>query len=152
MKGLELRRVLVDAVKDIRRALKKVNIEEEMYVYRATNNKVTFSGLQMFNLSEEDELNKCFKEYSKSDKIYLYRLKLSKGANLIGISNIILYNNKNMTLPVGMQESNKVLLDINEIDLKEKSTSKLNVKYMENEKNDFSDVLLRNIEVIELED
>ena len=52
-------------------------------------------------------------------KIYiLYKIKLPKGTNFIAFSNIVLYNNKNMTLPVGMRESNRILIDSKELKFK----------------------------------
>ena len=70
---------------------------------------------------------------------------------MIAISNIILYNNRNMTLPVGMDESNEILIDMNDLNLKEISEKKIKTVKLENEKDDFSEDVLNTIEVLELE-
>ena len=140
-----------EANKDIKKALKKQYLDEDIYVYKASDKKLTFNGLQSFSLNEDKEIKECFKKLSKKGKVYLYRLKIPKNTNFIGFTNIIFYNNKNMTLPVGMNKSCKILVDINELSIKEKDKKEINVERMENEKNDFSSILLNNIEINELE-
>ena len=81
--------------------------------------------------------------------IYLYRIKLLKGINFIAFSNIVLYNNKNMTLPVGMRESNRILVDIGEIDLNPVEVKKINIEYLENNKDDFSKLVMKKIKIYE---
>ena len=151
MKVLEFKKALVEAYKDITRALKKNTLDEEIYVYKASGENMDIKELQIFSLNEEDELNKCFNQDADKDKIYLYRIKLSRGTNFVAISNIILYNNKNMTLPVGMQESSNILIDASTINLKEIDRKLINIKQLEDEKNDFSELVTKTIEVIELE-
>ena len=83
------------------------------------------------------------------NNIYLYKIKLPKGTNFIAFSNIVFYNNKNMTLPVGMKESNRILIDTNEMKLNFAEAKEINVQYMRNRKDDFSDVIMKKIEVFE---
>ena len=99
----------------------------------------------------EDKEN-LYKEIIKNKKdktIYLYKIKLPKGANFIAFSNIVLYNNKNMTLPVGMQESNRILVDTDELKLNPVETKKINVQYLRNKKDDFSDLVMKEIKIFE---
>ena len=86
---------------------------------------------------------------SKKD-IYLYKIKLSKGTNFIAFSNIVLYNNKNMTLPVGMTESNRILIDSKEIESTPTEVKKINVEYLKNNKDDFSDIIMKKINIYEV--
>ena len=87
---------------------------------------------------------------SKNKKnIYLYKVKLLKGINFIAFSNIVLYNNKNMTLPVGMRESNRILIDTNELELNPVEIKKINIEYLENNKDDFSKIVLKSIKIFE---
>ena len=151
MKGLELKKALSDIAKNIKKAMSKNNIEEDIFVYKASDNKLDFEGLQKFSLSEKTELDVCLSQNSGNDTIYLYRVKLPRGTNFIAFSNTILYNNKNMTLPVGMNESDKILLDMNDLNLELINTRQINIEYLENEKNDFSDLVLKTIEVCEME-
>lgn len=148
IKPQDLRKKLLEIGKDILKAINKNTLDEDLYMYKASEEKIDISGLQAFSLNEQKEINESFK--SNEDKIYLYRLKLPKGSNFVAISNIILYNNKNMTLPVGMQESTKIIVDTNSLSVEELNTKQINVKRLKDEKNDFSDLVLKNVEIIEL--
>ncbi len=151
MKGLELKKILVNVVKDIKKALKKNELEEDIYVYKVLPYELDFNELQTFSLNEEDELEQCLKLDRLKRKIYMYRIKLHKGTNFIAFSNIIYYNNKNMTLPVGMNVSNKILVDLSSLDIKEVNSRSINKVYLENSKNDFSKLLMKTLEVHEME-
>ena len=150
-KPQELKKALVDAIKDIKKGLKKNLMEEDIYLYKASQEEVSFEGLQVFSLNEENEIKKVFNKSSKLKTIYLYRIKIPKNTNYIAISNIILYNNKNMTLPVGMSESDDIIIDMNDINLQKPINKEIKVKYMEDEKNDFSETLVKTVQVLEIE-
>ena len=62
---------------------------------------------------------------------------------------IILYNNKNMTLPLGMRESNRVLVDSNDLRGVPSEVKTINVEYLENKKDDFSDIKKKKIQIYE---
>ena len=151
MKAQELKRFFSDAAKDLKKALKKNSLEEEIYVYKAYNEKINFNGFERFSLSEEQELKKYLDKNIDENKVYLYRLKLPRGTNFVGLSNIIFYNNKNMTLPIGMQESSDIIIDVNELKIEEDNKKEVDIKKLKNEKDDFSEEVLKVIEVVELE-
>ena len=82
--------------------------------------------------------------------IFKNKIKLNKGTNFIGFSNIIYYNNKNMTLPVGMNVSDKILIDLRNLNLEEVDKKTVRkIQFLDN-KNDFSKILLKTIQVQEL--
>ena len=64
-------------------------------------------------------------------------------------TNIIFYDNQNKTLPIGQDLSTKILIDVSklELELKEKSTFKM-LKF-ENEKDDFSNINIKTINLFE---
>ena len=98
---------------------------------------------------EENELLQAMRRTKGKKNIYLYKVKLSKGINFVAFSNIVLYNNKNMTLPVGMRESNRILVDTNELKIKPTEVKKINIEYLENNKDDFSKVIMKKIKIYE---
>lgn len=151
MKASEFKKELVDVVKNIKRAIKKNSLEEDIYVYRALLEETQFEGLQLFSLDEENELKECLSKANKQDEVIIYRLKLPKGTNFIALSNIIFYNNKNMTLPVGMQESKEILIDMNAIKIQETQNKQVEVEYIQNDKNDFSKPIIKTIEIVEIQ-
>ena len=102
-------------------------------------------------MDEESELEDYISSNEDNSKIYLYRIKLSKGTNFIGFSNIIYYNNKNMTLPLGMQLSNKILIDLPALELDEINKKKIRKIELLDNKNDFSKITLKTINIKEFD-
>ena len=75
----------------------------------------------------------------------------------IVFSNIIFYDNQNKTLPVGMDLSTKMIVDMSKLHLKLLDKKNFNVASFEDSNDDFSDFIIKNItvfdyEVVELED
>ena len=99
-RGLELKKSIVNIIKDIKKAIKKNVLEEDMYVYKAMSNELDLRDFQVFSLNEENELKEYLTNNKLKRKNNLYRIKLPKGSNFIGFTNIIFYDNRNMTLPV----------------------------------------------------
>lgn len=150
-RGLELKKSIVTVIKDIKKAIKKNALDEDMYVYKAMSDELNLNDLQAFSLNEANEVNEYIQKNKLKRKNNLYRIKLPKGTNFIAFSNIIFYNNQNMTLPVGMQQSDKILIDLPSLDLKEVNTKVIGKAYLEDENNDFSKIIVKNIVVHELE-
>ena len=147
-KGQELKEKLGEISRNLKKAIKKNELDEDIYVYKATDKEINFDGLDTFSLNEENEITHTMVR-SKKKNIYLYKIKLPKGTNFIAFSNIVLYNNKNMTLPVGMRESNRILINTNELKLNPVSIKKINIEFLENNKDDFSDIIMKEIEIFE---
>lgn len=157
--SFEFKRSFVNIIKNLRKALNKNTLDEDMYVYKATNSPINLKGLQLLSLNEEKELNECYEKNNiiteesfldkEKNEIYLYKIKLNKGINFIAISNIVLYNNKNMTLPVGMNESNNIIVNMDDLEIKEVSKEELNINRIRNEKDDFSDLILYDVQILE---
>ena len=55
-----------------------------------------------------------------------------------------------MTLPVGMTESNRILIDSKEIESTPTEVKKINVEYLKNNKDDFSDIIMKKINIYEV--
>ena len=107
--------------------------------------------MQIFSLDVVDELKKCLKDNKLKKNIYLYKVRLEAKTNILAFSNIIFYNNKNMTLPLGMNLSKNVLVDLSKINLKNIGQKQLRKVQFINEEDDFSNINVINIEAIELE-
>ena len=174
-KPQDLKEKLGEISRNLKKAINKNSLDEDLFVYKASDKELKFSGLETFSLNEENELeqiiaksgglenmdsfvngynvgedsNQILSNNKSKNNIYLYKIKLPKGTNFIAFSNIVFYNNKNMTLPVGMKESNRILIDTNEMKLNFAEAKEINVQYMQNRKDDFSDVIMKKIEVFE---
>lgn len=149
-KGIELKRSLESVIKDLKTAIRKNSLKEDMYVYKASSEKLEFNTFEDVSLNSEEELNNFLKEEKNVDKIYLYKIKLPKDTNYIAFTNIIFFDNKNMTLPLGMNLSSKILVDLSNLTISEEKTRRLNKLQFEEEDYDFSNIIIKNISLNEV--
>ena len=100
-----------------------------------------------FNLNPQEEIiEACNKE---GKEINLYKINLKKGDSVIGFTNIIYCNNKNKTLPVGMDFSNKVMIELTKFEKKFKKSNTFHIAKFEDENNDFSKLIIKDVIVYE---
>lgn len=115
---------------------KEKNIKEEKDKNKAQNSEDIFSNKYgIFNLSVENEFN----EYKgNGKKLKLIKLNLKSGINLSFYSNIVFYTNKNKTLPLGMEDSFSLIINLekikNKLKLKNKTSMYIN-KYFDKSTN-----------------
>lgn len=150
-KGVDLKRNLEDIIEHIKSALEKIKIERPIYVYKACTEKIQLDRMQKFSLDVKQELEDSLDEDISNSTIYLYKIKIPKDTNLLAFSNIIFYNNRNMTLPVGMDLSKEILIDLSDKNIKTKNQKDLNKLQFINEKDDFSNIKVRKITAIDIE-
>lgn len=151
LKGVELKRNLEKVIKNINSALKKNKLAEDTYVYKVSSEKLDLNSYEVVNLNMKSEIEEILKKEEKINKLYLYKIKLPKDTNFIAFSNIIYYDNKNMTLPLGMNISERILVDLSETNLNEINKKIVNKICFEDEKDDFSNIIMKSIMVKELE-
>ena len=150
LKGVELKRNLEKVINNIHSALKKNKLTEDTYVYKVSSEKLDLNSLEVVNLNMKSEIEEILKN-EEINKLYLYKIKLPKETNFIAFSNIIYYDNKNMTLPLGMNLSERILVDLSEIHLIEINKKIVNKICFEDEKDDFSNIVMKSIMVKEIE-
>lgn len=149
-RGVELKRNLERAIKDLKSAITKNSLPEDMYVYKASIEKLEFNTFEAVSLDSEKEVDEFLKQEKNVDKFYLYKIKLPKGTNYIAFTNIIFFDNKNMTLPLGMNLSNKILIDLSNITVHEDKTKEINKLQFEEDDDDFSNIVIKNINLNEI--
>ena len=134
----------------ISKALEKGIIPESLPVYKAISNaELDAKEINVFNINPENEMQEAVK--FEGNNINLYKINLKEGIKGIGFTNIIFYDNQNKTLPVGMDLSTKMIVDISKLHLKLLSKKEFNVINFEDADNDFSDFEIKNINVFEYE-
>lgn len=147
-KATEYKFSLDSIIKNIKDALKKIQSQQELIVYKATEETLNLEKFNIFNINPEKEIKESCK--SLDTKINLYKINVTKGANLIAFTNSIFYDNKNKTLPIGMNLSTKVLLDSSKIEkLTSKPVKTFKVVTFEEEKNELSKIKVKTINVYE---
>ena len=121
--------------------IKQVKSLYDMPIYIATSNEMMIdkTGFEVYNIMPEKALEGC---KVNSNKINLYKLNVTEGMPLIYYTNIMYYNNFNETLPVGMNVSDKVVIDSSEYTFIPKNmiTFKVCDILMENEILDIPDI------------
>ena len=131
---------LKKVISHIESALKKCVTNVSLPVYSLTNPK---KELSVFEIDPKNLIK-------EGKEINLYKLNIKQGTNLIAFSNIIVFNNRNQTLPIGMDYSGKVLLDLRKAKL-EKQETKSNYIITLHENTEEKKVTKINITNIEIE-
>lgn len=107
----------------------KNNLGIKLKVYQVSEKSLNTEGYGIFNINPENALQKI------KDKpiINLYTIHLKSTSPAIGLSNIIYYDNFNETLPIGMDISDEILLDISKLDmeLKRQKLFRINISISE---------------------
>ena len=148
-KSLGYKLSLEKVLTNIKSALEKEKMTEEIPVYKAQiDERIPKNTLQLFDVDAQKEMQKLLD--SDSTKLYFYKINLTEGTSAIGITNSVLYDNQNKTLPLGMDLSTQFLVDIGKLPLvlKKKSVYKL---VDLNKEDEFADAKLRSICLLEYE-
>ena len=139
---------LEQAIEQIKKAISKVVVSEDLPVYKAMENeKIIPTYFNVFNINPEEEVKKLLK--LEGNKAKLYKFNLIRGINAVSFTNCIFYDNQNKTLPVGQDISNKILIDMTKMKLKLKEKKVFKVLEFEDEQNDFSNVKIKTIMLVE---
>lgn len=114
---------LKTVIETIIKAIEKNQTIESMPVYKSQKEVIDTNNFELFNINIQNCLGN-----KDEEKEYLYKINLPEKASAIYLSNIIYYDNNNNTLPLGMDVDDKVLLDLEqyELKLKNKETIKIN--------------------------
>ena len=141
---------LQSIIKNITSALEKGVIPESLPVYKAVlDDKLNNKEINVFNINPEDEIKDAMIE--DGNKINLYKINVKEGTNGVAFTNIIFYDNQNKTLPLGMDLSTKLILNTAKLHLNLLSKKTFKVAKLEDEKDDFSEVVVKDVEVYEYE-
>ena len=134
----------------IKEALNKIQSPYDMSVY-CLNSKKGIEGINIFDINPETALQKELD--SKKSKIILCRINMKENTPAVFYTNIMFYDNFNKTLPVGMNLSTEVLVDVNKIKLEYKGEETFYINHKENEF-DFTtkEVKLYEYEALSLEE
>ena len=99
----------------IKEALNKIQSPYDMAVY-CVNTKKSIEGINIFNINPEQAMQSELK--SKKAKIILCKINIKENTPAVFYTNIIFYDNFNKTLPIGMNLSSEVLIDVSKLELK----------------------------------
>lgn len=139
---------LEKVIENVKSALEKVVISEDLPVYKAMQDKLLDDKeINVFDMNPEAEMKEAISQ-GKS-KINFYKINLKQGANAISFTNCIFYDNQNKTLPIGQDLSTKILVDVSKLNMELKKKSSFKMVDFEKEKDDFSPIAIKTINVFE---
>lgn len=104
---------LLSVLSRIKKALAKTAISNNMSLYMASDAEINRQGFSIFNIDPKNAIDNL----GEKDRINMYRVNLKHGVPAIYFSNIIYYDNSNKTLPLGLNISDKVLVDMQDFNL-----------------------------------
>ena len=141
---------LEKVIANIKTALTKVVIPEELPVYKAiADGQLDDRQINIFDINPEIEIKDVAK--NENNKINFYKINLKEGSNAISYTNCIFFDNQNKTLPVGQDLSTKILVDTAKLRLNLKNKTNFKIAEFEEEKDDFSEVNIKTITVFEFD-
>ena len=147
-KQLGYKLALEKVIDNVKSALEKVVLTEELPVYKAIyDDELHPENINLFDINEETEMKKIIKQ--DGNEINLYRIQLKKGINAISYTNIIFYDNVNKTLPLGQDLSTNVLIDVGKLNLNLIRETEFNIVQFENKNDDFSNINIKHVKVHE---
>lgn len=107
----EYEKILERVLESINKSMKKFEMTIDIQVYMVGKLE---DELKVFYMNPEEALNKA-----KETEENLYKVNLVEGTNCIPLSNIMYYNNENQTLPLGMNITSGILLNLKKLKLKQ---------------------------------
>ncbi len=139
---------LEETVEKIKESIEKIQTPEDITIYKAiVDDKIDPREFNTFNIHPEKEMKEACQKQGKT--INLYKINIKKGENLIGFTNCIYYNNQNQTLPIGMNLSTKVMIDISKQDLELRKTKTFQIAVLQNEEDPTSNITTKKVVVYE---
>ena len=104
----------------------KISSSYTMPIYMTSTKEIALDNIHIFHLSEI----KAIEESKNEKEIYLYKINLKENTPILYYSNIVFYDNFNQTLPLGMDLSDEVLVNINKCKLKENGIENFKINYL----------------------
>ena len=138
----EYKSTLVNYHKLVQEAYGKVIVPIDMSIYVASNQELQGKGFEIFNISPQDAIEQ-FQTQEKA--IVLNKVNIVEGMPVIFYTNSIYYDNIHKTLPLGMDVSSKVLLNLDSFSIKLISRKDFRINYLKNEVENE----IKNIQVFE---
>ena len=128
---------LRNCIKLAKEALAKINVPFEMPVYISKIvNESEISGellekdnLNIANLNATQEIYKIANDIKQNQTLDFYTLILPKDFQAIYYTNITQFDNFNQTLPLGMDVSTEVLIDLKKYKLEDKEEKEFRINY-----------------------
>lgn len=135
-------------IENLRNCFDKIKMTVELPVYKCDITDILQNQYNSFNIKASDAIFETLKENSEKE-LYLYRLNIEEGTNIIAFTNSVYYDNTNKTLPLGMNVEEKILIDNKKINIEKSKNKKINLVCYKEKDNQFSDIYIKQINIEE---
>ena len=115
-------------LKLVQEAFNKIRTPFEMPVYIAEIDALKNDNLNIANLNATEELYKEIRKIN-TEEINFFTLTLPKNSPLLYYTNIIYFDNLNQTLPLGMDVTTEVLINLKDYKLEKKEEKEFRINY-----------------------
>ena len=137
----EYKDIILNYKKILDEAETRMTAKIDIPVYKISENTIEDEKYIIMDMNSEKEVNKITEN---DERIIFNKINIKEGMPVTFYSNIMFYNNRNKTLPLGMDISTEVLLNLERFELKLISRKNFNVNLQYNDNN-----IIKNVEVYE---
>lgn len=109
--GEEYKEILKNIISKINTAKEKITFDVELPLYYSSTTGLPHEYV-LFSIDPAEILDKM-----TEGQINIYKITIDENTHFIPLTNIIYFNNLNKTLPIGMNETNKVLINTRDLNL-----------------------------------
>ena len=113
----------------LKEAFSKILAPQDIHVYMTSNSELNTDNLNILHL----DINKAIADNVDKDEIFLYKINIKEAMPTLYYSNIILFENTNQTLPLGMNLSDEVLVDLSKYKLEETNKEEFKINHLQDE-------------------
>lgn len=113
----------------VKEAFCKITTAQNIPIYLTSTKKIDNKNLNILHL----DINKAIAENIDKEEIYLYKINIKEAMPILYYSNIMFFDNMNQTLPLGMNLSDEVLIDLSKYKLLETKKEDFKINYLEDE-------------------
>ena len=104
---------LQEITKSLDKAIEKAEFGFDLNAFYASTAQLNNKEYDILSINPKNALE----DLKDCDKINLYNIKLNKKTKAIALTNIVYFDNNNQTLPLGMNVSDKILVDMSKLKL-----------------------------------
>lgn len=113
----------------VKEAFCKITTSQNIPVYMTSTKKINNKNLNVLHL----DINKAISENLDKDEVYLYKINIKEAMPILYYSNIMFFDNMNQTLPLGMNISDEVLIDLSKYKILEVKKEDFKINYLKDE-------------------